>query len=146
MFIRTRTLAVLGLLTFSPALLLAAQTTPFECPTSIPRSALHVVNTEPGWVPFVASPLYLHAAAPMYGPPELRGDLAEFKERHGKDQWSYTYTFEGTYPEGKWLQCTYGEFNQVALSRRMPDEIKECTFIYRKGAKAGQNDIKIQCN
>jgi hypothetical protein len=31
------------------------------------------------------------------------------------------------------------------LSRRLPDETHECKFIYRKGSKAGQHDIRTQC-
>lgn len=81
----------------------------------------------------------------MYGPPEMKGDLAEFTERRSKQEWSYTYHLDGPFPEGKWLQCTYGENNELTLSRRMPDETSVCTFTYRKGEKAGQHDITIRC-
>jgi hypothetical protein len=133
-----------SLLAFQPALL--ASTLPaLECPEQIPRSSVNVTGMAAEWVPYVASPLYLHAAAPMYGPPAMKGDLADFKETRGKDAWSYTYVLDGPFPEGKWLQCTYGENNQITLSRRLPDETQECKFTYRKGAKAGQHAIKIQC-
>lgn len=97
------------------------------------------------WQPFIASPLYLHAAAPMYGPPEMRGDLAEFSERRSKREWSYTYQLTGKFSEGKWLQCAYGENNQVTLSKRLPDDVATCTFTYRRGERAGQHDIRIAC-
>lgn len=81
----------------------------------------------------------------MYGPPVMKGDLADFTETRGHDVWSYTYQLDGAFPDGKWLQCTYGDRNQVTLSRRLPDETRECKFTYRKGTKAGQHAIKIQC-
>lgn len=123
----------------------AAPTTSFECPSAIPVEELQVVRPAPGWTPHVASPMYLHAAAPMYGPPEMKGDLADFKETRGKEKWSYTYGLNGAFPDGKWLQCAYGEHNQVTLSRRLPDNIQECKFTYSKGSKAGQHEIQIQC-
>ncbi|MYM81760.1 hypothetical protein GTP44_07280 [Duganella sp. FT50W] len=126
----------------SPMLVSAATV---QCPAFIPASAIQLSDTQAGWVPYVASPLYLHAAAPMSGPPEMKGDLADFKESRSKKEWSYTYALEGTFPQGKWLQCTYGERNQVTLSRRLPDDTQECKFTYRKGAKAGQHDITTLC-
>lgn len=82
---------ILDALSFMPVLAQAASTQSIECPPSIPASSIRVVDAEPGWVPFIPSALYLHAAAPMYGPPEMRGDLADFKKIAGKDQWLYTY-------------------------------------------------------
>jgi hypothetical protein len=116
------------------------------CPAFIAPSSVQLVNIEAGWVPFVASPLYLHAAAPMYGPPEMRGDLVETSEKRNKSEWSYTYQLDGPYPQGKWFQCTYGETNQLTLSRRLPDETAACTVTYRKGEKAGQHDIRVKCH
>ena len=78
-------------------------------------------------------------------PPERRGDLVPSGGHQGKGTWSSTYAFEGSYPEGKWLQCSYGQTNQLTLSRRLPDSVTACTFTYRKGEKVGQNDIKIVC-
>ncbi|MYM33854.1 hypothetical protein GTP38_05805 [Duganella sp. FT94W] len=126
----------------SPLLVSAAT---LQCPALIPASAIQLSDTEADWLPHVASPLYLHAAAPMSGPPEMKGDLADFKASRSKKEWSYTYALEGTFPNGKWLQCTYGERNQVTLSRRLPDDTQECKFTYRKGAKAGQHDITTLC-
>lgn len=126
----------------SPMLVSAAT---LQCPALIPASAIQLSDTPADWLPYVASPLYLHAAAPMSGPPEMKGDLADFKESRSKKEWSYTYALEGTFPQGKWLQCTYGERNQVTLSRRLPDDTQQCKFTYRKGAKAGQHDITILC-
>lgn len=116
-----------------------------ECPTSIAKTSIQLSNIEAGWTPFIASPLYLQAAAPTYGPPELRGELADFSTRPGKTEWSYTYKLEGEFADGKWIQCTYGAFNEVTLSKRIDSNTRECTFTYRNGKKAAQHDIKIRC-
>jgi hypothetical protein len=142
MLIKTLMLGVFCV-TFSAPLLVQAAP---ECPESIPASSVKISSPAEGWVPYVAAPLYLHAAAPMSGPPDMKGDLADFKETRGKGEWSYTYSLDGTFADGKWLQCTYGEYNQLTLSRRLPDETRECKLTYRKGAKAGQHQIKITCN
>lgn len=134
-------------LMFAPLIVLSipGSAATVQCPALIPASAIQLSDTPAGWLPYVASPLYLHAAAPMSGPPEMKGDLAEFKKSRSQKEWSYTYAMDGPFPSGKWLQCTYGEGNQLTLSRRLPDETQECSFTYRKGAKAGQHDITILC-
>lgn len=116
------------------------------CPESVTENSIKLENIPPGWMPYVARPLYLSAAAPIDGPPERRGELADFEERKNKQQTTYTYRFEGAYPDGKWLECSYGEYGQVTLSRRMDDRVQKCEFTYRAGAKAGQKSIKIRCS
>lgn len=145
MTIKSLSFATQCLLLVAPINLMAAPLDALECPELISPSSIRVTDTGAEWAPYVASPLHLHAAAPMYGPPEMKGDLADFKEMRSKNEWSYTYTLDGAVPEGKWLQCAYGEHNQVTLSRRLPDETAACKFTYRKGLKAGQHAIQIQC-
>lgn len=116
-----------------------------ECPKSIQEKAIHIQDAPLGWAAFVGSPMYLHGAAPMSGPPEQLGELADFKQQRGKNTWTYTYQLDGKFPEGKWLACTYGESDQVTLSKRLDDSIQVCTFTFRKGTHVGQNDIAIRC-
>lgn len=124
-----------------------AQTPSFDlvCPPSVPAASLRVVDTPPGWTSQVERPLYLHSAAPIDGPPQRRGVLATYtvKQQHGQAR--YTYRLVGAFPEGKWLQCAYGEHGQVTLSRQLDDAIRECRFTYDKGPKAGQQVIHIDC-
>lgn len=123
----------------------SAESNKLKCPESIGAESIRVEGIEKKWTSFIASPLYLHSAAPMSGPPEMRGDLADFSERRTKHEWSYTYHLKGSFPGGKWLQCGYGEYNQVTLSQRLRDDVQRCTFTYRKGEKAGQYEIRIDC-
>jgi hypothetical protein len=124
---------------------LAAPAPEFICPPSIPISSTPPAGMSPNWKVYIASELYLNSATPISGPPEMHGDLADYVTRLGKKEWSYVYDLDREFSDGKWLECGYGTHNEVTLSQRMPDAIKTCTFTYRKGAKAGQHDIKIQC-
>ena len=117
----------------------------FECPTSISEKSIRLVDTPTGWATFAGSPLYLHGAAPMNGPPEQLGELADYQQTAGKQGPTYTYHLDGKFPDGKWLACTYGESNQVTLSKRLDDSVQVCRFKYRKGKHVGQNDVAISC-
>jgi hypothetical protein len=89
-----------------------------------------------GWRPYVASPLYLHSVAPTDGPPEHLGQLMGKQVKAGSD---------GRFPDGKWLQCSYGMLNEIVLSKRLDDGITSCTVMGRKGEKAGQNVFSVVC-
>lgn len=118
---------------------------PLACPPSIPISSSQTKSGPQGWTVHVASELYLNSATPTGGPPEMHADLADYTSKPGKNQWSYTYDLDREFSDGKWLECGYGTHNEITLSQRMPDAIKLCTFVYRKGEKAGQHDIRINC-
>lgn len=115
------------------------------CPTSVPATSISLTAVPPGWTPYIDSPLYLSAAAPIDGAPERRGQLVPSAERKKKGQTTLSYRLEGRYPDGKWLQCSYGVHGEVTLSRRMDDSVSVCELTYRKGSKAGQNAIDIDC-
>lgn len=123
----------------------SAAATSLKCPVSVPEKSIKLVETPSGWTSFVAAPLYLHGAAPMSGPPEQLGELADYQETGKKPELTYTYKLDGKFPEGKWLACTYGESDQITLSRRLEDDVKICTFKYKRGKHVGENEIAIVC-
>ena len=116
-----------------------------ECPRNLPAASIQLANAPAGWRFFAESPLYLHAAEPMTGPPEQLGHLIEDSMKNSKDEWTYTYTLDGPFPDGKWLQCSYGAHSELTLSTRLNDATKRCTISYRKGKKAEQREIRIRC-
>jgi hypothetical protein len=118
---------------------------PLACPPEIPGRSMQLTDTPAGWKFYAESSLYLHSAAPMTGPPERLGHLIEDNVRQQKKQEIYTYKLDGPFPEGKWMQCSYGTSGEVSLSKRLDDNIEACTITYRKGEKAGQNHILIAC-
>lgn len=119
----------------------AEVTANLACPDFVTVKVLPVS----GWEGHPTAELNLNSAAPTSGPPEQHGDLANFQRVQKKGEWSDTYDLDRPFPNGKWLECGYGEHNEVTLSQQLPAPVKKCTFSYQKGAKAGQHKIKIEC-
>lgn len=115
------------------------------CPERISESSVAVKVVADGWQPFVASPLYLHSVAPTDGPPQRLGQLIGKQVRTGLNDWTDTYDLRGPFPEGKWLQCSYGMLNEIVLSKRLDDSVTACTIKGTKGDKAGQNVFSVMC-
>ena len=128
-----------------PVFAQSAGATSLACPASVPATSISLTAVPSGWTPYIDGPLYLNAASPIDGAPERRGQLVPSAERKRKGQATLSYRLEGRYPDGKWLQCSYGVHGEVTLSRRMDDSVSLCEFTYRKGSKAGQNEIDIDC-
>ncbi|WP_460885489.1 STY0301 family protein [Pseudoduganella ginsengisoli] len=124
---------------------LAAQQT-IICPTELAPSSLQLTPAMSGWTYFAEAPVYLHGAAPLAGPPESRAHLIHSSIRHGKDEVTYTYVLDGPSPNGKWMQCAYGEHHALTLSMRLADETDSCQITQRKGSKAGQYSLHIVCS
>ena len=117
-----------------------------ECPKAIMPVALTMVDQPDGWRFFAETPVYLHGAALMSTPPESLGHLLEdsIAKRH-KGERVYSYSLDGKFPEGKWIQCAYGERHQLTLSKRLDDHIRKYTVVVSRGEKAGQNLVRIEC-
>src|SRR5665647_3450789 len=121
-----------GLLEFSGLALAADQ--PAQCPAELAQASVRLIEMPDGWTPYIASPIYLHSAGMASGPPgafaNLRGEATVHKN---KNEWSKTFKLDGEHPYGNWIECGYGEYNQIKLSRRIDDRAKECTMTYRTG-------------
>lgn len=135
-------LAILILLCTEPSTTHAVE---IECPRALQASSLQLADSPAGWRFFAQSPIYLHSAAPMSTAPEKLGHLVHesVKKKDGGE--IYSYKLDGPFPEGKWLQCAYGTHHQLTLSRRLDDSTMKCTITYRRGEKAGENKLRIQC-
>jgi hypothetical protein len=116
-----------------------------QCPASLGESSINVQNIPSGWLPYVAGAMYLGGASPTDGPPAEKGGLVNDAENHNKNETIYTYHFEGRSPHGKWIEYAYGGYGDITVAQRLDDSITQCAFRYKKGQKAGQNDIRIQC-
>lgn len=115
------------------------------CPEQISEPSIVLKNVGAGWQSYVAAPLYLHSVAPIDGPPERLGQLMGKQMNTGPNAWIDTYELRGSFPEGKWLQCSYGMLNEIVLSKRLDDSITSCTIKGKKGEKAGQNVFSVDC-
>lgn len=116
-----------------------------ECPPSIPQHAIQLSNPPQGWRAFVGTPLYLHSAVAMSGPPEQLGELSDFRQKRVKNGRIDTYQLDGKFPEGKWLACRYGGAGQLILAQRLDDSVATCSFTYSKGEHVGEQKIAIIC-
>jgi len=115
------------------------------CPEKISEPSVTLTNINDGWRTFVASPIYLHSVAPTDGPPERLGQLIGKQIRNAQNAWTDTYDLHGPFPDGKWLQCSYGMLNEFVLAKRLDDGITSCTIKGKKGEKAGQNVFSVEC-
>ncbi|KAB8042293.1 STY0301 family protein [Janthinobacterium aquaticum] len=128
-----------------PLLAQSAPSTQLACPESIPATSIQLQPVPSGWTPYVDGPLYLSGAAPIDGRPQRRGQLVPGSERK-QQRWSVArYRLEGSYPDGKWLQCSYGAYGEISLSKRLDDGVRFCEISYRKGGKAGQGEVRVDC-
>lgn len=132
---------VLGILACGPAFAGDMR----SCPPQIQESSVDLRNVGADWTTFVAAPLYLHSVTVTDGPPERLGQLVGRHVATGRDAWTDTYDLRGPYPEGKWLQCSYGMLNEIVLAKRLEDSITRCTIRGKKGDKAGQNVFSVEC-
>lgn len=122
-----------------------AETT-ITCPKELPADTLKIVEAPQGWHPFISSPLYLHSGAPIAGPPERRGQMVGVTTRSTQTESTIEYhSLNAPYPEGVWFQCDYGEGNEFSIAKKLTPGTKSCVVKYRKGEKAGQNDLDIKC-
>lgn len=116
-----------------------------QCPASLRPEVIQLAVVPEGWQFFAAAPIYLHGAAPMSTVPDKLGHLIEDGELKRKGERILVYSLEGPFPDGKWIQCAYGEHHQLTLSRRLPDHVKQCSVAYRQGEKAGERRVRIMC-
>lgn len=116
------------------------------CPTQLPAESIKIATVPEGWQPFISSPLYLHSAAPIAGPPERLGRMVgrTIKGARGESITLYG-NLDAPYPEGLWLSCDYGVDNAFSIAKKLPAGVKACVVRSKKGEKAGQNDLDIKC-
>ena len=116
------------------------------CPTELPAEAMKIVTAPHGWQPFISSPLYLHSAAPIAGPPERLGRMVGRTINRRKGEWMVEYdSLDAPFPEGIWFSCDYGEGNEFSIAKKLDAGIKSCVVHGKKGEKAGQNSLEINC-
>jgi hypothetical protein len=117
-----------------------------ECPAKLEPGSLKI-SSPAGWSSFVPVGVWLHSAGPMDGPPSVMAILKEdhYSEHGNKIVTKWVWGSKGdSYPEGKWMACNYGAANEVILSKRIDDNVSECTVTYTRN-KPRRDDIDIRC-
>jgi hypothetical protein len=145
---RAFTTALLLVLTTSTANAYAAGIR-VECPAKLGPQSLHVVAPAGGWTTHVPVGLWLHAAAPMDGPPAdmvtLQGDAYSTKGKSKTTRWMLTQDSSDDGIHEKWMACFYGVGNDVIMSKRIDDAVTECTVTYTKQPEPARDTVEIRC-
>ncbi len=112
------------------------------CPPNIAGENLRVLHAPQGWSSAVTETgVVLNGASLMSGPPADRATLLPTtKGASNEDVW----TDMRPIPEGWWMACSYGANQEFTLSRRLPDDTKECRIRYTRD-KLKRLQLNIRC-
>lgn len=113
------------------------------CPPALAANSVQLVNVPAGWTPSTPYAFKLSGAEIMGGPPASKAQLVPDGGHKIKNGSVTSWDLAGEMPEGKWLNCTYGE-DMVHLSRRLADNIQSCSVTYTKTSK-GHKDVIVNC-
>jgi hypothetical protein len=80
----------------------------------------------------VANRLRWDAATFLGSPPEQKAFLKPDTRKLTKTTWAEIYLFGVPEDDGNWIQCSYGEGDDVTLARRIDDRLRRCTVTYKK--------------
>ena len=119
------------------------------CPAKLDAQALHVDAPAGGWTTHVPVGLWLHAAAPIDGPPSemvtLQGDAYSTKGKSKTTRWMLKQDSSDDRNHEKWMACFYGAGNDVIVSKRIDDAVTECSVTYTKQASPARDAVDIRC-
>lgn len=117
------------------------------CPAEIPMSSIRLIDTPEPWKAHVAASIPLSSAGATAGPPERKAVLmGDSTWKKGATAWTTAYDLAGAgFPEGKWMECRYGEYDQISYSVRLDERTSSCKVEIVQGIKAGQKNITILC-
>lgn len=114
------------------------------CPEKVAASNLQFHYSDDDWVPFVESNLKLTGVGFMQAPPEKIAHLKPFTSSKFKKNDTDNWRFEGDYPEGKWLTCSYDQ-GTVSLSKKVDDKFSECSVTTIIKKKYADTQFEIRC-
>lgn len=118
-----------------------------SCPVEIPASWVQIKGQASDWVPFVDEPAKLVGAGAASGPPGSYATLVgEPQATVGAAGQSVKYRFDREHLDaGNWIECIYGGQPEIALFKRLPDEVTECTIATRRRNKIDPPQAQIVC-
>lgn len=113
----------------------------FNCPAVFPSRALQLSPAADGWVSGTGDEAHYYSADVFDGPPEQRASL----QPDSSSRNSSTWRFEGPFPRGLWIQCTYAE-GALTLTRRLPTVPAACVALYPKMSKGRPVSVSFDCH
>ena len=116
----------------------AAET--FTCPAVFPAQTLKFSPADNGWMTGAGDPAPLYSTEVFDGPPEQRASLQPADSGKGSSTWK----FEGPYPLGIWLQCSYAD-GALTLTRRLAHTPTTCVARYPRLSKGRPTSVSFDC-
>jgi len=113
----------------------------FVCPAKFPGATLEFSPTADGWATGIGDDAPLYSADIFDGPPEQRASL----QPDASSVHSTTWRFEGSYPRGIWVQCTYAA-GALSLTRRLSKVPAACVAHYSKTIKGRPESVSFDCH
>ncbi|AVS72680.1 STY0301 family protein [Paracidovorax cattleyae] len=129
-----------------PGAAMAAPTT-LECPATVQLDAPRATASGlPAGTDIVLDtrPLRLTGYNLFDGPPAQGAALVPQSDKPGKGGSTAMWSFEGDYPQGKFLSCDYAG-GTVRLVQRTDDAVKRCTAVSRTSGKPSVLQVRFQC-
>lgn len=114
------------------------------CPDKVAASHLQFNYSDDDWVPFVESHLKLTSVGFMQAPPEKVAHLKPFTSSKYKKNDTDNWRFEGDYPEGKWITCSYDQ-GTASLSKKIDNKFSECAVTTVIKRKYADKQFEIRC-
>jgi hypothetical protein len=124
---------------------LPASAESFSCPQYVAASSINIVDIPASWT-FYNQQKNINVVSAGFsdGRPSEMAYLKPYRTNEKGIITVVKWKFEGAYPEGKWLSCTY-EGGFFSLARELPNNIYECDVTYEK-IKPGQTKLSaITC-
>ncbi|WCM93199.1 hypothetical protein M5C99_00245 [Acidovorax sp. NCPPB 2350] len=143
-----RMLAALALAAAGAPGMASAASTTLECPATVRLSAPKAeasglpAGTE---ISLSQKALPLSGANVFDGPPAQEAALIPQSDKPGKAGSTATWTFEGDYPQGKFVSCDYAG-GTVRVAQRVDDAAKRCTATTRTSKNPPRLQARFQCD
>ena len=119
------------------------------CPLFIPEKDMAAPSAPSGWKSFVSGPAHVNRIELTMGPPEQRVVLKpKGLEKNGRwpgDQWTRLKSSRQPEEDGVWMSCVYGSSGNLALGRRLNDNVEHCKSVYRLDAHGHNQSVEMVC-
>lgn len=111
------------------------------CPARFPAKAIQFGPTDDGWSAGAADHgAPLESIGLFSGPPQ-HGAMLQPTTADGK---RISWTLEGPFPDGVWVQCAYGR-DTLTLSKALASVPKACVALYGKERAYQPREIQFTC-
>jgi hypothetical protein len=113
------------------------------CPDKLENHGAKIGNPPAGWIGHINPVARLSNVGFAEASPELNRSLAPSFNSTTRNKTSITWKFEGDYPSGKWIQCSYAG-GALTISKQIEPNTKSCT-VNLVNLPAKPESIQVVC-